>query len=198
MTVQGTMTGNTSRGEHADELFHPKPAKAPLGYPVVKTGQTRPSAVRFKTGQSALGSDAPSEPPSRLVKATRRNYCESSCSNHVHWPVLKRPSVAGFQAPLDTLEAQSHPIRIAETGDPGFSAVSRTRLAPALSGRGRASLPSRHTIGLSAPVGVKAIASPPAALGDFTTQRFQVFGHEPVPALELQPRPACSRVCWSN
>lgn len=102
MTVQGTMTGNTSRGEHADELFHPKPAKAPLGYPVVKTGQTRPSAVRFKTGQSALGSDAPSEPPSRLVKATRRNYCESSCSNHVHWPVLKRPSVAGFQAPLDT------------------------------------------------------------------------------------------------
>ena len=101
MTVQGTMTRNTSRGEHADELSHPKPAKAPLGYPVVKTGQTRPSAVRFKTGQSALGSDAPSEPPSRLVKSTRRNYCESSCSNHVHWPVLKRPSVAGFQAPLD-------------------------------------------------------------------------------------------------
>jgi hypothetical protein len=101
MTVQGTMTRNTSRGEHADELFHPKPAKAPLGCPVVKTGQTRPSAVRFKTGQSALGSDAPSEPPSRLVKSTRRNYCESSCSNHVHWPVFKRPSVAGFQAPLD-------------------------------------------------------------------------------------------------
>lgn len=98
------MTRNTPRDEHACELFHPKPAKAPLGCPVFKTGQKRPSGVRFKTGQSALGSDAPSKFPSRLVKSTRRNYCESSCPNHVHWPVLKRPSLAGFQAPLDSGE----------------------------------------------------------------------------------------------
>jgi hypothetical protein len=102
MTGQGTMKRNTSRGEHAYELFHPKPAKAPIGWPMFKTGQKRPSGVRFKTGQSALGSDAPSKSPSRLVKSTRRNYCESFCPNHVHWPVLKRPSLAGFQAPLDT------------------------------------------------------------------------------------------------
>lgn len=101
MTGQGTMKRNTSRGEHAYELFHPKPAKAPIGWPMFKTGQKRPSGVRFKTGQSALGSDAPSKSPSRLVKSTRRNYCESFCPNHVHWPVLKRPSLAGFQAPLD-------------------------------------------------------------------------------------------------